>query len=763
VISFDATVHRKSLSATRRILFLVGADAAHAQRCCSPHTLRRRLSLHLYVLNTSNLSYHTIFRSSFLLYTLHLACIVCEFGRFARLVVYLPRRHLLPLTSTWTCPTAAERGDFAKAWEPHSSALTAAERPFRRIAGRSDDRNRSTGRILAVAVRSEGSTRQSSCWADPPLLQLDTMASVKQRLPQRTLHQHHQHHQPTNYSLPLPNPNYNSISPLSNEPSLGAPSPYAVSRDPNIMRQQQYAHPLSRGNEAGATLIQSNGQNAARLSDHYLRRKTPNGVLNAAYDGTSVEQTERPHAMKHILLPVTDHFSPLGMRSVGLGQDVPMVMPMGQMDSPSPYNTPHMRSPMPLDLWGSSYPMTPDTASPWTLGRLSAPMDSVLNQLPIQTAQQLMYPANGLIHGFMPPPVQPPFVPTASGSTQTFGQFWPNQGYQNYIPAATRDLYWNPIQSFPNSGQIANYGGWPMNAGPAPGLNPNFTPTGMFPNTGLALNTHYPSPVGQHQPFPNPPFNAQYQSQQPQPQTPNFAFAPTQPPQSTHYSPLSQGIQNSTNFITPGRSFLSEFGANSENSRNRDRVFEQAVVIYQELVKHLASRSRNPGRSQTLPLRYPKVPRPVQSDPPMAVQRHNSTGNILNDRPPLPNPHRHSFLDGQDHGPRRDMSHQHGNQAWQSESTTPLMRSPPQTGRLLHLRTGADALTHPNLMSLSGHTAQMLYQHAAAYLEKLEIHCQESNWKWIDGLLLGGSMAFAMADYNKAHDWYSKILKVDPW
>jgi len=36
-----------------------------------------------------------------------------------------------------------------------------------------------------------------------------------------------------------------------------------------------------------------------------LRRKTPNGILAAAYDGTSVEQTEKPHATKHILLPVT--------------------------------------------------------------------------------------------------------------------------------------------------------------------------------------------------------------------------------------------------------------------------------------------------------------------------------------------------------------------------------------------------------------------------------------------------------------------------
>src|SRR5947209_20422192 len=60
---------------------------------------------------------------------------------------------------------------------------------------------------------------------------------------------------------------------------------------------QQYAHPLQRTNSYpphGSPKEQSHER--VKQSEHMLRRKTPNGILAAAYDGTSVEQTEKPHA-----------------------------------------------------------------------------------------------------------------------------------------------------------------------------------------------------------------------------------------------------------------------------------------------------------------------------------------------------------------------------------------------------------------------------------------------------------------------------------
>src|SRR5262249_18005808 len=85
-------------------------------------------------------------------------------------------------------------------------------------------------------------------------------------------------------------------------------------QSPMPLLQQQYAYPLVQRTHSHTLSDDSGeeGRDGGQQSEHMLRRKTPNGILNAAYDGTSVEQAERPHAMKHILLPVTQQFaSPL--------------------------------------------------------------------------------------------------------------------------------------------------------------------------------------------------------------------------------------------------------------------------------------------------------------------------------------------------------------------------------------------------------------------------------------------------------------------
>lgn len=47
-------------------------------------------------------------------------------------------------------------------------------------------------------------------------------------------------------------------------------------------------------------------------------------------------------------------------------------------------------------------------------------------------------------------------------------------------------------------------------------------------------------------------------------------------------------------------------------------------------------------------------------------------------------------------------------------------------------------------------------------LDLLTSLCEESNWTWIDGMLLGGCLAYGLEDYNGARDWYEKIVAIDP-
>jgi hypothetical protein len=48
-------------------------------------------------------------------------------------------------------------------------------------------------------------------------------------------------------------------------------------------------------------------------------------------------------------------------------------------------------------------------------------------------------------------------------------------------------------------------------------------------------------------------------------------------------------------------------------------------------------------------------------------------------------------------------------------------------------------------------------------LEMLTNLCRESEWSWIDGMLLGGCLAYGLDDYQKALDWYTKIVSIDSW
>jgi hypothetical protein len=50
---------------------------------------------------------------------------------------------------------------------------------------------------------------------------------------------------------------------------------------------------------------------------------------------------------------------------------------------------------------------------------------------------------------------------------------------------------------------------------------------------------------------------------------------------------------------------------------------------------------------------------------------------------------------------------------------------------------------------------------AASALEMLSHLCMESNWEWIDGMLLGGCLAYGLGDYHKAMRWYSRIIARD--
>jgi hypothetical protein len=52
-------------------------------------------------------------------------------------------------------------------------------------------------------------------------------------------------------------------------------------------------------------------------------------------------------------------------------------------------------------------------------------------------------------------------------------------------------------------------------------------------------------------------------------------------------------------------------------------------------------------------------------------------------------------------------------------------------------------------------------ENAVLALEILSSLCMESGWTWIDGMLVGGCLAYGLEDYQKAMRWYTRIITKD--
>ena len=47
-------------------------------------------------------------------------------------------------------------------------------------------------------------------------------------------------------------------------------------------------------------------------------------------------------------------------------------------------------------------------------------------------------------------------------------------------------------------------------------------------------------------------------------------------------------------------------------------------------------------------------------------------------------------------------------------------------------------------------------------LNTLHHLCEQSNWKWIDGMILGGCLCYSVEDYEGALEWFFRVIALDP-
>jgi hypothetical protein len=594
-------------------------------------------------------------------------------------------------------------------------------------------------------------------------------------------------------NLPQPQPPlFSPLGPFQHPPQMSPPDPHPPNAPTYYQRSlaqqplpQRYALPLSR-HSSYHSQSSDHGHERTKPPEHMLRRKTPNGILAAAYDGTSVEETEKPHATKHILLPVTAESNiPYGLR-----QDMALRSPsLNEYSHVQQVGTPE---------WSPSLYFETGSGRGHAGGQPALPqIDSMLNQMPpLQSPfQYQMYgqPFCGAFEASL----QSPLGPTVSNDQGPFGPYWHDGTFIPYRPAALRDpryySHHGPQWNIPQqNGYVAKgMGDWHSYTNSAiPPINhlqhnpyQLHQPPNTYTNLGRSSIDYSQAYQQSHHYNHNP--SSEYQTQSP------LASLGQRPQQDFSLSSSGQTtpIQDHAPIITP----LSEFGPQSNNGQTRERVFAWAHTVYVDLLKYLQStrknstqHSSNGHQNSNRPHIYPKPPRQP------GANFSNAPSNSTSNNPPFerhnsyPPPPKYQSASHNAHGPSPshgdafyrapDSAHHRSSSMWSqgtanSRDVTLHRHSwqPLPTQQFTYPQV--QGMEPPRqLRRMSGTSVTGVHQSlrheppsmtAASALEAITNHCDESKWNWIDGMLLGGCLAYALGDYHKAQNWYKHILTLD--
>ncbi|OJZ92559.1 glycosyltransferase family 41 protein [Aspergillus luchuensis CBS 106.47] len=531
----------------------------------------------------------------------------------------------------------------------------------------------------------------------------------------------------------------------------------------------QYPHPIQRLEVPDATGLVPSPKSAG---EHALRRKTPNGTLAAGYDGTPGDTTLQP-ASKHLLVSPIDsgHLVP---PHTGFPMETWQQANLDQSSAGKHLNFPPVyRNDSSRTNAGPAELTQGVNGTSWVRSLNYVPgMDSMLNQsLPMQPSQQRFYWHNGAyVPTVLPATLQPCVGPTASAGTGPYGPYWPDGVYIPYRPAAFRDVRFdsptpfakatNPpaLQLFDAGQQAFSRGAISSGSHPDPGLAWNQAPAGMV-NSELSMKNNFPRRHSEHKVagLSGGQRTLPYHTRQPNP-TPGFSHQPAHETGASWSGPPS----------TQGPQLGSTASPQATNVEFKEKVLTWAHGVYVDLLASIHQARRNSisnaaaeGQSQRFlkPSIYPKPPRQPGLDFSSTnalessrhnnyttgqydhVQRNNTIGNIgQNDTA--------SFQTGRRYE-RASLS-----QFPQAATDVQMLDRLRHTGRFTAstatARFGAAPLNEGSITA-----------NAVSSLEMLSHLCAESGWEWIDGMLLGGCLAYGLGDYHKAMRWYTRIIARD--
>lgn len=561
---------------------------------------------------------------------------------------------------------------------------------------------------------------------------------------------HPHHHMDYRLNPDLVNPPYDWNAPAAVHPPLQYPRQHASYIPSNTVPRNnyQFPHPVQRSEPTNLGPLPNN-LGEAMPGEHVLRRKTPNGTLTAGYDGTPSDRTAQPPASKHLLVSSLDSGQPLPSQSLPSQGNASLndwhqpsmepAIPVQYQSFPPSYNKQDR-------LGGAAVDQSAVNGSgpSWVRSSDFHPgLDSVLQQtLPPTQQPQRYYMHNGSIPTVLPATLQPCPGPTAPVGTGPYGPYWPDGAYVPYRPAAMRDSRFMPTTQY-GPHQLAPH-------------DPSFT---SLPSSGRAAAgmpwvqpplgsvNHDPLLKQQQQPQNFPPRHAPLNSLgtgreqlQPAYQTPALNTAPSGQVQVDVAGwPATSGMPPAGSMAS-GMNTLTQSVSNAEF---KEKMLSWAHGVYVDLLatihqtrKQNMSKPTADGQPQRpmKPSIYPKPPRQPGMDLSASqtnVQRHNGY------------PAQSGLTNGvSQYGAGRPS----------------VVAGQPLDGYHAVRRASGNAF-YP-LVGPSDPQNSIVAE-AARALGVLSSLCVESNYEWIDGMLLVGCLAYGLEDYQKASKWYSRILARD--
>ena len=561
----------------------------------------------------------------------------------------------------------------------------------------------------------------------------------------------------------------------------------------------QYALPI-QSPFLGPNRVSPGGSWLSRpdVSEHMLRRKTPNGTLASGYDGTQVEWTARPHASKHMLMPGPETPRHLTQQPLACGPRDGFSSAHGSVpDTDIQYRTWEKATEVPREGHGCDFAFGSDTGrGHWGPSNpLSPSMDSVLHQGP---GPPHFYHQSSLQQvPTVLQPVWPPFVgPTASNSQAPYGPYWPNGSYEPYRPAALRDGRFHsqfasitindPLDTpagAQESATISNTQNNVLQGGLGTRRQDQWKPRDLDGQVASSYSfvqnnhgsqkqaVHYPS-EGNSNAQTHPSF-AEYRSR----------GIPIRYPKNTLQGPAWPSTPSS-NLTTPPLTV--ENGQSVNNLQFKEKALVWSHRIYLNLLSYIQrSRKHNHNKHRS--------------------GERQSLQSAIVLKPPIPD------FDSDRNSGKNNKDHRHDSNlaTTDRDSKYPLQQSADPTNLQVNRRSaGSDDLKWPNLkvgtmyheqyrddgirrrqqqkqlqIQLTnpisagyasipppfglgtfspGHQQSSPTADARAALEILARLSQESGWQWTDGILLGGCLAYGLGDYEEALQWYSKVLACDP-